>query len=88
MAKQADPQMITANRLRDGEVFPDPAAADSALEAAKVFVRDNVVVNPYLFDVRLQGGAIHPVKEREIIRADGPSVALHHGKQAGRAPHV
>ncbi len=105
MAKQADPQMITANRLRDGEVvwwnagrwvealaegevFPDPTGADAALEAARAFVRDNVVVNPYLFDVRFEAGAIRPVKEREIIRAAGPSVALHHGKQAGRTPHV
>jgi hypothetical protein len=105
MARQADPQMITANRLRDGEViwwnagrwvealaegevFPDPAAADAALEAAKAFVRSNVVVNPYLFDVRLEAGHIRPVKEREIIRAAGPSVAKHHGKQAQGARHV
>jgi hypothetical protein len=105
MAKQADPQMLTANRLRDGEVvwwksgqwvttlaegevFADPAAADAALEAAKAFVRDNVVVAPYLFDVRLEAGRILPVKEREIIRAAGPSVARHHGKQALGARHV
>jgi hypothetical protein len=92
-------QMITANRLRDGEVvwwtkdgwavelkdgaaFADPKEADAALEAAQAFVRDNVVVNPYLFDVRVEGGAIRPVKEREIIRATGPTVAKGHGKQA------
>ena len=92
-------QMITANRLRDGEVvwwnagrwvtslaegevYPDPKAADVALEAALVFARNNTVVNPYLFDVRVEGGVIKPVKEREIIRAAGPSVRTDTGKQA------
>lgn len=93
------PQMLTANRLRDGEVvwwksgtwvtampeaevFADAKAADAALEQAAAFVRDNVVVNPYLFDVRITGGAMQPVKEREIIRAAGPSVRTDTGKQA------
>lgn len=87
--------MLTANRLRDGEVvwwrggqwveayadgeiFADAAAADAALEAAKDFVKRNIVVNPYLFDVREDGS---PVKEREIIRAAGPSVRRDMGKQ-------
>ena len=93
------PQMLTANRLRDGEVvwwkagswvialsdaevLADPKAAGTALEAAQAFVRDNVVVNPYLFEVRIEGDAIRPVKEREIIRAAGPSVRTDTGKQA------
>ena len=93
------PQMITANRLRDGEVvwwnagrwvmslaegevFAEPKAADSALEQAVASVRDNTMVNPYLFDVRVEGGVIKPVKEREIIRAAGPSVRTDTGKQA------
>jgi hypothetical protein len=96
------PQMLTANRLLDGEVvwwragswvvalsegevFEDPKAADAALEAAQAFVRDNQVVSPYLFDVRLADGVVHPVKEREIIRAAGPSVRTDTGKQAGAA---
>jgi len=87
--------MLTANRLRDGEVvywrkgewveaytdgevFADPPAADAALEAAKDFVKRNIVVAPYLFDVREDGT---PVKEREIIRAAGPSVRRDTGKQ-------
>jgi hypothetical protein len=91
--------MITANRLRDGEVvwwnagrwvmslaegevFAEPKAADSALEQAMASVRDNTMVNPYLFDVHVVGGVIKPVKEREIIRAAGPSVRTDTGKQA------
>ena len=98
MAKVQEPQMLTANRLKDGdvlywkagqwvatlreaEVFADPKQADAALAAAQEYVTGNVVVNPYLFDVRLDGGGIHPVKEREIIRAAGPTVRGE-GKQA------
>jgi hypothetical protein len=93
------PQMLTANRLKDGDVlywkagawvealkdgdvFAEAAPADAALAAALNFVTGNVVVNPYLFDVRVESGAIHPVKEREIIRAAGPSVRDDLGKQA------
>jgi hypothetical protein len=95
MAKQV-PQMLTANRLRDGEVvywrdgqwvedyaqgqiFPDDASADAGLAAAQDFVKRNIVVATYLFDVRADGT---PVKEREIIRAAGPSVRRDTGKQA------
>lgn len=87
--------MLTANRLRDGEVvywrkgewveayadgeiFPDAASADAALAAAQDFVKRNIVVATYLFDVREDGT---PVKEREIIRAAGPSVRRDTGKQ-------
>jgi hypothetical protein len=102
MAKVQDPQMLTANRLVDGDVlywkagqwvltlaeaemFDDPAAADAALAAAQADVTGNRVVNPYLFDVRRVDGGIRPVKEREIIRAAGPTVRGE-GKQA--ASHV
>ena len=96
---QALPQMLTANRLvdgdvlywkdgqwvlalADGEVFADPKAADAALAAAQTSVTGNQVVNPYLFDVKTDAKGIHPVKEREIIRAAGPTVRFDLGKQA------
>jgi hypothetical protein len=41
-------------------------------------------VAPYLFEVRDVNGKIQPVKEREIIRAAGPTVHPHTGKQAGQ----
>jgi len=99
MAKAQDPQMLTANRLVDGdvlywkagtwvlalaegEVFADPKAADTALAAAQKDVTGNVVVNPYLFDVRPGPEGPKPVKEREIIRAAGPTVRQDLGKQA------
>lgn len=92
-------QMLTANRLVDGDVvywraggwvealgdgdwFAAKDEAEAALAAAQEFVADNVVVNPYLFDVRAEADRVHPVKEREIVRAAGPSVRGDLGKQA------
>jgi len=68
--------------LADAELLPEPAGADAALAAADESVRDRVVVNPYLFDVREDAGTVRPVKEREVIRAAGPTVRLDLGKQA------
>jgi Protein of unknown function (DUF2849) len=95
-------QMLTANRLRDGDVlyrkadgwvlmladgdvYPDQAGADAALAAANAELVRNEVIAPYLFEVRDEGGRIRPVKEREIIRAAGPTVHPHTGKQASHA---
>jgi hypothetical protein len=94
-------QMLTANRLRDGDVlyrkgaawvpllpdadiYPDQAAADAALAAATAELPRNEIVAPYLFEVRILDGKAVPVKEREIIRAAGPTVHPHTGKQAGQ----
>ena len=88
-------QMLTANRLVDGdvvywrggqwveafcegEVFDAEATAKAAVAAAQRFVAENIVVNPYLFELK---GDL-PLKEREIIRALGPSVRHDLGKQA------
>jgi hypothetical protein len=98
-APKSGPQMLTANRLRDGEVlyrkgggwveqltdadvYPDSAAADAALVAAQAELTRNEFVAPYLFEVREKDGRVVPVKEREIIRAAGPTVHPHTGKQA------
>lgn len=68
--------------LKDGQIFPDEPTAEAALKAAEGAVKANLVVNPYLFDVRIADGAIRPVKEKEIIRSAGPSVHANLGKQA------
>jgi len=94
-------QMLTANRLKSGDVlyrkgdgwvltlaaadvYRDPAAAEAALAAAQGELARNEVVAPYLFEVREADGKIVPVKEREIIRAAGPTVHPDTGKQAGQ----
>jgi hypothetical protein len=93
-------QMLTANRLRDGDVlyrkgggwvlalaegdvFADQTSADAALAAAQAEMVRNEFVAPYLFEVRVVKDVIQPVKEREIIRAAGPTVRADLGKQAG-----
>jgi hypothetical protein len=69
-------------RLADAQVFAN-AEAEDALKGAGEWVRKGEVVAPYLFDVRVDNGAIVPVKVREAIRAAGPSVRRDLGKQAG-----
>jgi hypothetical protein len=92
-------QILTANRLREGDVvywqnaswvarldeadvFETKDAAQAALTAAQADIAARLVVNPYLFDVRRDAHGLHPVKERELIRAKGPSVRTDLGKQA------
>jgi len=88
-------QKLTANRLIDGtvlywrgggwtesfaegEILPTEEAAQAALAAAREDVARNLVVGVYLLE--LKGEA--PLKEREIIRAFGPSIRPDLGKQA------
>lgn len=60
--------------LAQADVYRDQASADAALAAATAELERNECVGPYLFEVREEGGVIRPVREREIIRARGPSV--------------
>ena len=69
-------------RLAEGDVFAEEKAAEAALASAQADVTGNKVVAPYLFEVRLENGVIRPVKEREIIRAAGPTIRTDTGKQA------
>ena len=69
--------------LAEAEILADGTTAKVALDAAKASVAYRAVVNPYLFEVRIADGIAAPVKEREIIRAAGPSVRGDLGKQAG-----
>jgi hypothetical protein len=68
--------------LAEAEIFTDEAAAEAALAQAQISVTANRVVTPYLFEVRQNNGAIHPIKEREIIRSLGPSIRPDTGKQS------
>ncbi len=68
--------------LSDAEVLADDAA-ENVLKGTAEFVRKRVVVNPYLFDVRVEAGVPRPIKMRETIRAAGPTARRDLGKQAG-----
>jgi hypothetical protein len=70
------------SHLLDAEVLPD-AQAESVLKTAGTrSVAEREVVNPYLFEVRVNGATVVPVKTREAIRAAGPSARRDLGKQA------
>jgi uncharacterized protein DUF2849 len=92
------PQVLTANLLQRGEVvywdgrgwvpslgnarvMPDPEA-EEALKGAAAWVEKREVVGAYLFEVRVKDGVTVPMKQRELIRAAGPSVRADLGKQA------
>ena len=70
--------------LANADVYRDQANAEQALAAANAELVRNEFVAPYLFEVREEAGVIRPVKEREIIRAAGPTVNPNLGKQAGQ----
>jgi len=59
--------------FKDAELLSDEASSEAALKAAEAFVARNMVVNPYLFEVRVREGQIKPLREKEIIRSEGPS---------------
>jgi hypothetical protein len=96
-------QALTANRLSDGivvfrskqgwverfpdaELFTDPAPAETALAAAKALPQ--ALVDPYLIDIRLDGGQPVPVSYRERVRALGPTIHPDMGKQAEGGPII
>ena len=67
--------------LDEAEILPD-SEAEQALKRAAAFVESREIVSPYLFQIRLKNGVAVPVKQREAIRAAGPSVRPDLGKQA------
>src|SRR5262245_33049323 len=69
--------------LDQAELLPDDGRAEAVLkDAGARGVQERQVVNPYLFEVRVNGSDVVPVKTREAIRAAGPSARRDLGKQA------
>jgi hypothetical protein len=96
-------QALTANRLTDGvvvfwspqgwaerfpdaEFFEDAGLAETHLAEAKAL--PNELVDPYLIDIRLDGGQPVPVSYRERVRALGPTIHPEMGKQAEGGPVI
>jgi len=95
-------QILTANRLADGAVVfraadgrwverlagaevVDEAAAPALLKAGEAEVATKVV-GPYLIEVAISDGEPVPLRYRERIRAEGPSIDKRPiGKQQARA---
>lgn len=67
-------------RLDEAVVFTATENATEALKAAQKDEAENLVLDIYAIDVARRNGAIVPVKLREAIRAQGPTVHPEHGK--------
>lgn len=63
--------------------FATPAEAETAVAAAKAGPEGRALVDVYALEVDLDGGAVHPLGQRETIRTRGPSVRTDLGYQAG-----
>ncbi len=70
--------------LSTAALFPNKGEAEAALETARLDEKKNIVIDPYIFDVRGDAGAPAADHIREAIRAAGPSVRRDHGKQADK----
>lgn len=68
--------------LQEADVAEGKEAAEALLARAEPSVADNTVVEPYLFEVVKEDGAIRAASVRETIRQAGPTVRLDLGKQA------
>lgn len=68
-----------------GAVYVEKEVADAALEQVQPFVRDRVVVGPYLIEVELEGAVPQPTTARERIRAaHNATFAIDHGSWTSR----
>ncbi len=63
-----------SERLADGRVASDDAAAEALMTVAEAAAAACQVVEPYLIDVVERDGSVRPASFRERIRAQGPTV--------------
>jgi len=64
-----------AEPVAEAAVFAGEAAEAALAEAAEA-ERRQIVVGPYLAEVRVGAGGPVPLRARERFRADGPSVGI------------
>ncbi|MCC5793439.1 MAG: DUF2849 domain-containing protein [Chromatiales bacterium] len=62
--------------IASGAVADDPEQAAALLVRARQDEQRNLVVDPYLVDVRIIKGRPSPVDWRERIRAEGPTTTV------------
>jgi len=66
----------------DAATVAGDAAAEALLERAAPAVEARLIVEPYLMEVAVGAAGRRPTRERERIRATGPTVRRDLGKQA------
>ncbi len=71
-------------RLAQAQVIDGKAQGEAALDVAFAAVEACIVVDPYLIDIDDSSGERRPTRNRELIRAKGPTVRTDLGQQAAR----
>ena len=69
--------------VNDARVSESDEEAQTMLAIGERLAEDQQVVGPELIDVAVEGAEIRPTRNREAIRAAGPTNRLDLGKQAG-----
>ena len=72
--------------IADAAVVSDAAEKERLTAVAATGVADCHVIDPLPIEVTVSDAGIVPVRLRERIRAEGPTVHTDHGKQAERRP--
>lgn len=69
----------------DGAILIEQAEADSALASAQEFVKQRIIVAPYLIEVEVDAAGPQPISARERIRAaHNATFDIDHGSWATR----
>jgi uncharacterized protein DUF2849 len=71
-----------SEELNAADVYISRGEADEGERVAADAVKDQKILDPYLFVVERSGNVIIPTSVREKIRASGPTVRLDLGRQA------
>ena len=71
-----------SERITDGEVSRSDEERDTLMAVAQATAEIPAVVEPYVIDVVEEAGVVRPVRYREAIRAQGPTIHPAFGKQA------
>ena len=77
-------ELSWVERLDDAKIFGNVDAVGEALKTAQRDEAHNLVLDIYAIDVNVQSGRVKPLKLREAIRAEGPTVHPEHGKSANQ----
>ncbi len=71
-----------SERIADGQVSRSDEERDTLMAVAQATAEIPEVVEPYVIDVVEEAGVIRPVRYREAIRAQGPTIHPAFGQQA------
>ena len=74
------PDAAWVETIGAAKVYDSPAAVAEGLAGTKKDEENNLVLDVYAVEVTSKDGAVVPVRLREAIRAQGPTVLPHHGK--------